>query len=91
MTLDWTTPARRDLDRIWHFNVARGEEKAIAIEDRLIAAAAALLTNPQIGRPGAVPGTRERIVRESQYLLVYEILDDGIRILRVWSTAEDRR
>ena len=91
MRIDWTTPARRDLDRIWHFNLARGETRAATIEDRLIAAAVGLLANPRIGRPGLVSGTRELIVRVIQYVVVYETSDDLVRILRVWSTSEQRR
>lgn len=90
MTIDWTTPARRDLDRIWAFNLTRGEPRAVVVEDRLIAAAIGLLANPRVGRPGVVGGTRELVVTTLQYVIVYEVADDAVRILRVWSTAERR-
>ena len=41
-----------------------------------------------MGRHGAVPGTRERIVTRYPYRVVYQIADDPIEVLRVIRTAQ---
>ena len=90
MILDWARAARLDLARIWDFNAARSVDKAETVEDALAVAASSLLLSPRKGRLGETEGTRELSVLPIQYVLVYEIDGEVIRILRVWSTAERR-
>jgi len=56
--------------------------------ERIVAAADSLSTMPERGRP-AVDGHRELTI-VWPYVLVYEIADGGIRILRVWHGAQQR-
>nr|WP_232475828.1 type II toxin-antitoxin system RelE/ParE family toxin [Sphingomonas formosensis] len=43
---------------------------------------------PYTARIGDIPGTREYLLRDLQYLLIYTIDDDGIFVVRVLSTRE---
>jgi len=43
-----------------------------------------VLDHPEIGRPGHVAGTRERVVAHTPHLLIYRINDETIEILRIW-------
>lgn len=42
---------------------------------------------PRSGRVGRVPGTRERVVDKTPYILAYRIVTGRIRILRVYHSA----
>ncbi|EUB95060.1 plasmid stabilization system [Rhizobium sp. CF080] len=56
-----------------------------------------LKDNPEIGRPGALPGTRELVIARTPFIILYRIQMDRIEILRIWdgrsirqsSTTED--
>ncbi len=43
-----------------------------------------LADNPEIGRESHVEGTREWVVGQTPYLIVYRVKDKKIEILRVW-------
>jgi len=45
---------------------------------------------PFAGRVGASEGTREWVVREYPYILVYEVHADEVMILGVFHAAQDR-
>jgi toxin ParE1/3/4 len=46
-----------------------------------------LPTNPQIGRPGRVPGTRELIIPKTPFIVPYRIVDGTIEVLRIYHGA----
>jgi len=53
------------------------------VNSRILRSVELLAEMPHVGRPGRIPGTRERIVGKTPYILVYRIDADEIRILRV--------
>jgi toxin ParE1/3/4 len=46
-----------------------------------------LPSNPHIGRPGRVPGTRELVIPRTPYIVPYRIQHGAIQILRVYHGA----
>jgi len=50
-------------------------------------AANLLATNPAMGRPGRVPGTRELVIPNSSYILPYRVRSNAVEILRVFHAA----
>jgi len=46
-----------------------------------------LPANPQIGRPGRVPGTRELVIPKTPFIVPYRIVDGTIEVLRVYHGA----
>jgi len=87
MELHWTSRAMNERDDdIYHY-IARDNPAAAARLDALFKhRATSLLDHPQLGRPGRMPGTRELPVHR-HYLLIYDLSDTQIRILRVLHTA----
>ena len=43
--------------------------------------------NPQMGRPGRVPGTRELVIPRTPFVVPYRLKSDIIQILRVYHGA----
>jgi toxin ParE1/3/4 len=46
-----------------------------------------LPANPQIGRAGRVPGTRELVIPNTPFVVPYRITDGAIEVLRVYHGA----
>jgi plasmid stabilization system protein ParE len=70
----------------------------IAVENRLAArrvvqAVRAATTKlgefPESGRPGTVAGTREIIVPNLPYVIVYRVVKGGVEIIRIFHTSTD--
>ncbi len=62
---------------------------ALRLEEALILAADSLATFPYRGRPGLVQGTRE-LAAIPPYLVIYEVHEELVLILRIWHAAQDR-
>ncbi len=60
---------------------------AAAIDVRICSAVSHLATFPEAGRIGRVPGTRELVVVEYPYIVVYRILAAEVQILAVRHTS----
>ena len=87
MKLIWTRKASADRDTIYDYIEAHNSRAALELDEQFAHRAAQLLAHPLIGRPGRVQGTRELIVR-TNYVLVYDISGETLRILRVLHTAQ---
>lgn len=85
--LVWATDARRDLRGIVSFIATRNLAAALRLNQRIREGAERAQTLPFAYRPGRVPDTREMIVHPN-YVLVYRVLDDRIRILRILHTRQ---
>ena len=46
-----------------------------------------LVSNPSIGRPGRVPGTRELVIPRTPFIVPYRVIGNTIQILRVFHGA----
>jgi len=83
----WTAGAISDRDAIFDYIEADKPLAAVA-QDQLFSARGQILAQfPLLGRPGRVAGTRELV--EGNFIIVYEIADDAIRIIRVLHGARE--
>lgn len=89
MRIVWTPVAVTDRRRIGAYLSAENPILSANILEALILAADSLSIFPGRGRPGLSPGTRE-LVALSPYIITYEILEEEVRILRIWHAAQDR-
>lgn len=87
MKLVWSRAAIRDLKEIGSFIGAESEQGAAFVEDRIHQESRLISRYPRIGRLGRRKGTRERVVPDTSYILVYRILRSRVRILRVYHAA----
>ena len=86
MELFWTIDALDDRDRIYSYVESDSPRAALTLDALFEKGAALLVRYPHIGRPGRVRNTFELVVH-ANYLLVYDLASDQVRILRVVHTA----
>ncbi len=84
--LFWTPEAEQERDEIFDYIGADNPGAAIALDELFSQKAGHLLDHPGLGRPGRVAGTREMVVHPN-YILVYDVADNLVRILRVLHVA----
>jgi toxin ParE1/3/4 len=87
MRVRWLRKALRNLDDQAAYVAASDLAAARAVVERVLQAVAMLATQPAIGRPGRVPGTRELIVLKTRYVVPYRVRGEVIEILRVVHTS----
>ena len=84
MKLRWTRPALADLIDAHDYIARYNPTAAQSIAQKIWDAAEALCDHPEAGRRGHVEGTREWVVTDTPYLIVYRVKGDELQILRVW-------
>jgi addiction module toxin, RelE/StbE family len=82
----WTPEASRDRDDIFDHIAADKPAAALALDELFAEKAGRLVDHPGLGRPGRIAGTRE-LVAHQNYTLVYDVVGDLVRVLRVLHAA----
>ncbi|HAU5635963.1 type II toxin-antitoxin system RelE/ParE family toxin [Citrobacter amalonaticus] len=72
MIVLWTPEAEKDRIDIWDYIVADNPVAAVELDSHFSDAASSLATQPEMGVPGLIVGTRE-LYPHHHYRLVYEI------------------
>ena len=86
MKLFWTPEAIQDRDDIYDHIEADNPAAALALDNLFSKKADRLVDHPGQGRPGRIVGTRE-LVAHRNYILVYDLAEDLVRVLRVLHAA----
>jgi toxin ParE1/3/4 len=81
--------ARRDLIEIWNYIADDSVRSADALIDQVDAKLTLLATNPKLGRTRDELSVGLRSVSVGRYILFYQILPDGILLVRVLHSARD--
>jgi toxin ParE1/3/4 len=88
MIVLWSSEAIDDLASLRAFIAEDDPAAAQRIVLRIGHNVAQLLSEqPQMGRPGRVPGTRELVLPGTPYVVPYRIRDNRIQVLRVYHGA----
>jgi len=87
MQLRWTVDVVSDLAAIKDYIEADNPEAARKIASRILAQAESLLLHPAKGRLGRVLNTRESVISDLPYIIIYRVKDDQLEILRVLHTS----
>ena len=86
MRLVWARPAIADRKEIREYIAQDNPAAALALDELFSEKASRLVDHPGLGRPGRVTGTRE-LVAHQNYILIYDVADDLVRVLRVLHAA----
>jgi len=71
------------------FITVKNPTAAVRVRRRIRSSVLRLLDFPESGRVGQVPGTRELIVGDLPYIVLYRISGDMVEILRVFHDSQD--
>ncbi len=91
MIAEWTRPAIFDLIAIRRYIALHNPIAAEQVARRIVEAVERLATFPASGRPGRKPDTRELVISDTPYLVVYGARSGIVYILRVLHTAQRPR
>ena len=89
MTVRWTRAAAKDMEDIARHIRKDNVEAARKVALVLFETGNSLSALPRRGRLGRIPGTREIIFPGWPYILVYQITEKAVEILRVYHAAQD--
>ena len=84
MKVEWAHPALADLIEAQIYIAQENPKAAKNVAQKVWDASQKLADNPEMGRTGNVDGTREWIVGQTPYLIVYRVKDERIEILRIF-------
>lgn len=79
----WSPKALLQLEGLWNFIANDSEAAADSVVQRIFESVDLLKTQPEMGRPGRLAGTRELVVPRTPYFLVYRIRRGGIELIAV--------
>lgn len=89
MRVIWTPAASDDLEHIYTYIATESPASAERVARAIVNAVEGLALFPSMGRTGAVPGTRERLLSRYPYKVVYRVQRDHIDVVRVINMAQD--
>jgi toxin ParE1/3/4 len=87
LEIAWLRKALRNLDEEAAYIAQDNPLAARQVVARILQAVELLASQPGIGRPGRVHGTRELPVSRTRYLIPYRVRGRKIEILRVFHTS----
>lgn len=87
MRIRWTEKALDNLDAAVTYIAEDNPATARKVAQKLFDSVQLLKSQPGIGRPGRVTGTRELVISELPYIIPYIEQDATIVILRVMHTS----
>jgi toxin ParE1/3/4 len=80
--------ARDDIHAAYNYYAKRNPDVAGRVVRTIRDAILGLVQFPLMGRPGVVPGTRERVLSRYPLKIIYEVRGETIEIDRVLHTAQ---
>ena len=87
MQIIWLKTALKNLDEIAEYITLENPQAARQVVDAIETQVNLLATQPALGRPGRVLGTRELVISNTHYLVPYRIKNNTVEILRVFHTS----
>ena len=87
MRVLWTPRAASDLKRAVDYISEDKPDAAAGVAARIYRRVMDLESTPHVGRLGAVRGTRELIFPPWQWVVVYKVDEQAVKILRIRQTS----
>ena len=88
MNIRWSSHSLQDRTGILDYLADKNPSAAVDLDLRIETAVETLLSDhPNAGKQGRVDGTRELVIPNTTYVVVYQVSQTSIRILRVLHTS----
>jgi toxin ParE1/3/4 len=88
MHLRWSEAAATDLERLSDYLFVHAPDRASRLVMSIYEAPEQLLSFPHRGRPGESAGTRELVLSPLPWVVVYDVRDDVIHVVRLLHGAQ---
>ena len=87
MQIVWLKTAIKNLDELGAYIAQDNPIVASQIVNLITSQVKQLSTQPAMGRPGRILGTRELVISNTHYLVPYRIKNNTVEVLRVFHTS----
>ena len=84
MKVVWSRRAIRHLVAARNYIAQDSSENAAVVAGRILNSVELLATQPQMGRPGRVLGTRELVVPDTPYIIPYRVRGESLELIAVF-------
>ena len=84
MKIVWSRRAIRHLVAIREFIAKDSGQNAVLVAKRILDAIDLLQTQPEMGRPGRVMGTRELVVPDTSYIIPYRVRRERLELIAIY-------
>lgn len=88
MGIKWVKKALKNLEQAYKFIAIDNPDAAVEVVIKIQAATEKLEAFPALGKTGRVEGTRELVIVNTPYLLVYRVKGKTVEILRVLHSSK---
>ena len=83
MPVKWLRKALRNLEQVQQYIAVDDPETAIQVVLRIQTAVQQLETFPMMGKTGRVDGTRELVIPNTSFIVIYRVQGKAVQILRI--------
>lgn len=84
MRVVWSRRAVTHLVSLRNYIAKDSEQNAAAVSSRILESIDLLSSQPSMGRPGRLPGTRELVVTGTPYVIPYRVRHDRLELIAVF-------
>jgi toxin ParE1/3/4 len=84
MKVVWSPRAVRHLVALRKYIEQDSEQNAALVAQRILKSVELLQTQPNMGRPGRLPGTRELVVPDTPYVIPYRVRHEQLELIAVF-------
>ncbi|RAM50976.1 MAG: type II toxin-antitoxin system RelE/ParE family toxin [Hapalosiphonaceae cyanobacterium JJU2] len=83
MQIKWLKKALRNIEQIHEYIAQDNPRAAISVTLKIQQAVNQLANTPYIGREGRVEGTRELVILQTPYIVIYRVKGDTVQVIRI--------
>ncbi|RAM48536.1 MAG: type II toxin-antitoxin system RelE/ParE family toxin [Hapalosiphonaceae cyanobacterium JJU2] len=88
MKIKWLKKALRNVEQAHEYIAKDNPDAAVRVVLKISSAVSQLADSPYIGRSGRVEGTRELVIVQTPYIVIYRVKEETVQIIRVLHSSK---